>query len=161
LTQTFLPASAVALTILLQASVSAGGTEACQSHADCDDGDPCTDDACANNMSCVHFPPCDDNDPCTEDTCTPETGCVNTVIPCPTTTTIPLAEGCGDPNDSGGIPTASDAMIVLQAAVGISPDACDLCSCDVTNDGTISAIDSLGVLQYAVGIVNYLDCPQC
>jgi len=47
-------------------------THACQSDADCNDGNVCTDDSCAN-FYCIHSPntsPCDDGNLCTsEDTC--------------------------------------------------------------------------------------------
>ncbi len=50
---------------------------------------------------------------------------------------------------NGGLPTASDALFVLQAAVGQM--ACDLCSCDANGSGTLTSSDALLVLQAAVG----------
>lgn len=54
-------------------------TGCCSSFADCDDGDPCTDDACEGvGQGCVNTPrasccasagSCDDGDPCTADLC--------------------------------------------------------------------------------------------
>ena len=74
----------------------------------CDDGDPCTDDACVpgqgcentqincdqfdkcvtqvcQNGACVDGPvvACDDNNPCTEDSCDGVKGCIHTPIICP------------------------------------------------------------------------------
>lgn len=49
----------------------------------CDDGDPCTVDACKSN-ACVHTPKsCDDGDGCTSDSCDSKTGsCVHQPISC-------------------------------------------------------------------------------
>ena len=41
---------------------------ACTGAADCDDADPCTDDACTGSV-CEILPACDDADGCTVDTC--------------------------------------------------------------------------------------------
>ena len=74
----------------------------------CDDGSPCTDDACSPAAGCLHAPvtgacndgnpctegdhcqagvctpasgpDCDDGNPCTQDTCALDTGCVNTPL---------------------------------------------------------------------------------
>lgn len=61
----------------------------------CDDNDPCTEDACAvddfNNGYCTHTIPgtcctgvhaisCDDNNACTTDSCDPVSGCANNAI---------------------------------------------------------------------------------
>ena len=82
------------------------GVDVCPSG--CDDGDPCTLDACDAELGCLHSPrqaPCDDGDPCTladqcvdgictpgppdpchddqpctEDSCSPGTGCVHTPV---------------------------------------------------------------------------------
>ena len=49
--------------------------------ADCDDGDPCTDDLCDSALGCQNTDntlPCDDGDACTDDYCDPDSGrCVN------------------------------------------------------------------------------------
>jgi len=77
----------------------------CTSHAECDDGNACTDDACVDNTcvntnntascddgnacttgdacsdgTCVGGPDldCDDDNVCTDDSCEPASGCVNT-----------------------------------------------------------------------------------
>ncbi|GEM_PF-4702092 len=61
-----------------------GGCEAppaCDSAADCDDGNPCTADACDPAVGCTHTPVvCDDGDASTVDSCDPATGCVYTPV---------------------------------------------------------------------------------
>ena len=42
----------------------------------CDDGNPCTVDACDPAMGCIHHS-CDDGDPCTDDVCDPTMGCIH------------------------------------------------------------------------------------
>jgi predicted outer membrane repeat protein len=86
------------------------------------------------------------------------------------TTTTTLAGGgtCGDPvalvasraaSASADAVTASDALAVLNAAVGLF--ACELCVCDVDDSGAISATDALSVLHAAVGLGTDLNCPAC
>jgi len=49
---------------------------------DCDDGDPCTIDACDLANGCVYTDVvCDDGDPCTEDECDVDFGCTVTFLP--------------------------------------------------------------------------------
>jgi hypothetical protein len=55
--------------------------------------------------------------------------------------------------------TASDALFILRAAVGI--EVCANCVCDVTGDGATTATDALTVLTAAVGIPVNLQCPSC
>lgn len=55
--------------------------------------------------------------------------------------------------------TASDALIVLSASVGIAE--CPLCVCDVNDSGGITATDALLVVRYAVGQPLTLECPPC
>ncbi|HUQ71092.1 MAG TPA: dockerin type I domain-containing protein, partial [Planctomycetaceae bacterium] len=71
----------------------------------------------------------------------------------------PVVSCCGDVNVSGTL-TASDALLVLKAAVG--SDDCPLlpCICDTNGNGTITATDALAVLRRAVGLGNALEC-QC
>lgn len=53
---------------------------------------------------------------------------------------------------------SSDALYVLRSAVGSS--ACNLCECDVNNDGAVTATDSLRDLRVAVGQAGTtLTCP--
>jgi hypothetical protein len=74
-----------------------------------------------------------------------------------TSTTMPSGSGCGDVN-GGGI-TATDALFILQAAIGIQ--TCMLCVCDVAGTGSISATDALIALNAAVGQSVPLACPPC
>jgi hypothetical protein len=74
-----------------------------------------------------------------------------------TTTTLPGQGSCGDPNANGI--TATDALYVLKAAVGLQ--ACELCICDVAGGGSITATDALITLQIAVGSSTPLMCPPC
>jgi CSLREA domain-containing protein len=55
--------------------------------------------------------------------------------------------------------TASDALIALNAAVGVSQ--CPLCVCDVNDSGGTTATDALALLGFAVGLPVTLDCPAC
>lgn len=85
-----------------------------------------------------------------------------------TTTTLPGGQTCGDPvglvatrevfADAANV-TASDALAVLNAAVGLF--ACELCVCDVDGSGTLAATDALQTLRVAVGLGGALDCPAC
>ena len=109
-----------------------------------------------------------------------DTGATTTTTSAPTTTTsvtttttLPLPV-CGDPSVNSAAPlsaglqgpgvstqvtiTATDALLVLQAAVGSF--ACNVCVCDV-NRGGITATDALIVLQFGVGQNVTLDCPPC
>jgi hypothetical protein len=73
-----------------------------------------------------------------------------------TTTVIPLV--CGNALIDGAI-TASDALVVLKAAVGTAE--CELCVCDVNDSHELTASDALIVLKAAVGLEAELDCPRC
>ena len=66
----------------------------------------------------------------------------------------------GDANNSL---SASDALAVLQAVVGVrSPDVAQRVACDVSGDGKLSAVDALLVLQYKVGIIaSFPAAQQC
>jgi cysteine-rich repeat protein len=83
------------------------GCSGCQSAAECDDANPCTEDACVSN-ACMSTPipgcgpcqtasECDDGDPCTEDICQAEL-CVHDPIP-----------GCGAPICGNGVIEAGEA----------------------------------------------------
>ncbi|MBM4353662.1 MAG: CAP domain-containing protein, partial [Deltaproteobacteria bacterium] len=53
----------------------------CLSDAECNDGNPCTQDSCTPEVGCVNIVPldaCDDGVACTVDTCSPATGCTST-----------------------------------------------------------------------------------
>ena len=75
-----------------------------------------------------------------------------------TTTTTLLSDTCGDPNGDALI-TASDALVVLRAAVGAG--TCRPCVCDADNSGSTTASDALRVLRTAVGQSVTLECPAC
>jgi hypothetical protein len=65
---------------------------------------------------------------------------------------------CGNPFDStGSSTTAADALFTLRAAVG--SETCELCLCDLTGDGAVTASDALAVLHVAVKLPLVLDCP--
>jgi len=67
---------------------------------------------------------------------------------------------CGAPLTRFGSspkPSASDALYVLRAAVGLKP--CALCDCDVDGSGQIGATDALASLQASVGLPAPSRCP--
>ncbi len=64
---------------------------------------------------------------------------------------------CGDPNDNGSI-TATDALLTLQAAVGLF--SCPLYVCDVDGNPGLSATDALRVLLRTVNSSIVLMCPR-
>ena len=75
-----------------------------------------------------------------------------------TTTTTMAGPSCGDPTGDGQV-TATDALLALNASVGLA--SCALCLCDVNDDGIVSATDSLMLLNVAVGQPLSLTCPPC
>jgi len=66
---------------------------------------------------------------------------------------------CGQPLSSGDNPTASDALFVLNAAVGLQ--TCDPCVCDTDASGAVTAADALRTLSVAVGAGIPLACEPC
>lgn len=77
-----------------------------------------------------------------------------------TVTTSTLVDGfCGQPTSTGDKPTASDALAILKAAVGLR--TCALCICDVDDSGKVSAVDALATLRAVVGQSSNLNCPPC
>ena len=66
---------------------------------------------------------------------------------------------CGQPLSVGASPVATDALFILGAAVAVQ--TCELCVCDVTDDGAITATDALTTLAAAVGQAVTLNCPFC
>lgn len=87
------------------------------------------------------------------------TGTTTTTLPETTTTTFPVGDRCGFPISNGDKPSASDALFVLKAAVGVAE--CPLCVCDVNDSGNVAAGDALTVLKAAVGAEAELNCPPC
>ena len=84
-----------------------------------------------------------------------------------TSTTMPGGQSCGDPVVDAGVAgggrpavvTASDALFILNVAVGLQN--CEPCICDVTGEGSVAASDALAVLNAAVGIPVAFMCPPC
>ena len=74
-----------------------------------------------------------------------------------TTVSSPLI--CGEPVAPTTSITASDALLVLRAAVG--SDQCHLCVCDTDHSLQVTASDALLTLKKAVGHEVTLDCPPC
>jgi Tol biopolymer transport system component len=64
---------------------------------------------------------------------------------------------CGAPSTRAD-PKASDALFILRAAVGSS--VCVPCSCDVDDNGSITALDALRDLKFAVGQPIAITCPD-
>jgi hypothetical protein len=67
-----------------------------------------------------------------------------------------VCKDCALPITSGATPTASDALAVLNASVGLRE--CALCVCDVDASGAVVALDALLVLRAAVGEPIALTC---
>lgn len=65
-----------------------------------------------------------------------------------TTTLSPAGPACGDANADGDV-TASDALAILRASVGLA--ACPRWQCDYDGSGGVSAADALRVLRAAIG----------
>ena len=84
-----------------------------------------------------------------------------------TSTTLACGGNCGDPiadatetaasDPTAGLVTSSDALYVLQAAVGEL--TCQLCICDVNDSGNVSATDALLTLAASTGGPVPLTCP--
>jgi hypothetical protein len=70
----------------------------------------------------------------------------------------PSNRACGDPTGTTDV-TASDALFILNVAVGT--ETCALCTCDTDGSGSVAASDALRVLLYAVGLPAPLECPAC
>jgi hypothetical protein len=79
----------------------------------------------------------------------------NAAPPSTSTTTLPPPL-CGDVTGDGDL-TASDALGVLRAGVGLTD--CDPWVCDYNGSGGLSASDALAVLRAAVGQSAASDCP--
>lgn len=87
----------------------------------------------------------------------------------PLPTPGPGPADCGDPvpdasmtADSTVMPhavTASDALYILRAAIGLA--SCEDCVCDVDGSGGVTATDALVSLKIAVGQQIPLECPAC
>jgi hypothetical protein len=154
--------------------------------ASCSDGNPCNgEETCAGRTCRSGTPPnCADGNDCTLDTCDPELGCIHppSTGPCEAGGCVtdgqcqdgrcvgqPLCNEecatcevgecdslCGRPSGAGE-PSTTDALFILQAAVGARE--CALCICDVDGDGEITTVDALLILRVAVGEDLDLTCP--
>lgn len=85
-----------------------------------------------------------------------------------TTTTLACQGACGDPvtdaaKHAAGAPTgmlvtSSDALYILQAAIG--EQACTPCICDVNDSGDVTSLDALITLAASTGAPVALTCPR-
>jgi len=107
---------------------------------ECTDGDDaCTlNDACLDG-TCVGIPLCDPQCAlCLDGTC------------------LSL---CGNPFEpASNRITVVDALFSLRASVAL--EQCPLCICDVNADGTVTALDTMSILRYYVGLDEALACPE-
>lgn len=69
-----------------------------------------------------------------------------------------MCRRCGQPATTGTSPKSTDALRVLQAAVG--QIQCVRCVCDVDGSGSVQATDALTTLRIAVGLDSRLNCPE-
>jgi hypothetical protein len=90
---------------------------------------------------------CDDDDPCTGEDLCGAGSCSGIYL---------VTECCGDPDSSGGV-GVTDALLILQNAVGIDV-FCPLALCDVNGSGSVTASDALMALRVAVGTDLELAC---
>ncbi len=122
--------------------VCAGGTCTGSTPPDCDDGNPCTDDACNPSIGCVstnNNSPCDDGVPCTSgDTCSGGT-CAGSAVDC---------SGLDDACNAGVCETGTGACVTQPVNDGGACDDGDLCTtADECTAGTCLgiAIDCSGL----------------
>ena len=123
----------------------------CLSNLDCDDGDPCSDDACVQggcsntprncavdnkclagfcnanaNGACEVIPvSCDDSNVCTDDSCDPIVGCTHTVTNNPPE---PTEASCADNADNdcdGAVDRADSDCFVCGDGILQPPEECD------------------------------------
>jgi len=71
-------------------------------------------------------------------------------------TPVILCGVCGAPVTGRTPPRASDALFILQTAIGAK--SCPLCTCDVDSNRAVTATDALKVLRVAVGQAGQLTC---
>ena len=125
-------------------SVCDESTQACRDESandasECDDSDTCTiGDVCADGF-CSGASPCD-----TEcEACGGDGSCLSR---------------CGHPvSAASGRLSASDALFMLQAGIGLK--VCALCICDINASGGTTATDALVALQVGVGFDLPIECP--
>ncbi len=129
------------------------------------DGNPCTDDVCDGEGSCVaeaNDGSCDDGLYCTTGDRCADKACIGDA-------TCPQTDGCGDTCDevndacrTCGHPFSNarcivNAIFVLQGALSIRE--CELCTCDVDSSGDVMATDALLILRTCTNLPTSLDCP--
>jgi hypothetical protein len=113
----------------------------------CDDGDPCTADSCDPVDGCSYASACDDGDPCTDDSCD-ASGCQHEPVVCaPGSVCVPEAASCVVPK--GGLGCASAVACALACANDVD------CVNDCNNQAAgaaLSAVDSvMGCILVACG----------
>ncbi len=105
---------------------------------DCDDGNPCTDDACNPDLGCVHknnSAACDDGDGCT------------------------TGDQCTQGNCQGGLPVACDDGVDCTEDVCVSPAGCESIPKDLAcDDGNVCTDD---LCDPEVGCVHSLNQAPC
>lgn len=90
---------------------------------------------------------------------------ITSVVDCTGDACLEGERPCGDPvpeatvSAPAGLVTASDALFILNVAVGLL--SCLDCVCDVNGSGSVTATDALSALNLAVGIDTPAACPAC
>ena len=136
-------------------------TTSCSGPADCDDGDPCTDDRCFEAMRCEHDPldgpSCGLDGVCQSGLCVPA-GCGNGTVD------MAVGEQCDPPDGAGCMPNCQwQCEIDAQCEDGDvcnGVSTCDLAShkcqgtsdlvCDDANACTLDSCDALAGCLYAI-----------
>ncbi len=123
---------------VLSARCKSGACEAVKS-VSCDDGDPCTVDACATTGVCTHKQgnvgaACDDDNPCTKgDTCKAGLGCVGGPAVCPCTTYEDCAlKDDGDPCNGTLMCDPKSKTCVVNPTSVITCDTANDTACEQT-----------------------------
>jgi hypothetical protein len=131
-----------------------GGAPACAKAADCDDGDACTDDTCAQG-TCAHAAVAvDDGDACTTDACDAKTGVhhtpvdVNDADACTVDSCDPATGVKHEPlgvDDNDACTKDSCDPVGGPAHVAIDPDDADVCTVDSCDPATGVKHEPIGV----------------
>src|SRR5262245_49586988 len=107
----------VGVVLVLVALAVPADVIACESVADCDDGNPCTDDLCDADLGCVYAEvsnPCDDGNPCsTGDVCQNGT-CIGGAV----------ATGCTSCEAIAAIPSAGGSFVGTTGGTGTLASTC-------------------------------------